>query len=455
MGAVLGLCSAAQLACCCGSAACSLCCSACPSCANSTSTRLMYTLMLLLVMVAACVTLAPGLKTELQKVPFCANSTGVVPANFKVDCNNAVGYLAVYRICFALCMFFVLMALIMIGVKSSKDPRTGIQNGFWGIKFLVVIGGVIGAFFIPEGSFASTWMVFGMMGGFCYIIIQLVLIIDFAHSWAEKWVSNYEESESRGWYAALLLAMITCFALALAGIVLLFLNFTQAQEASCGLPKFFISINLILVVIASAISILPAVQEHNPHSGLLQSSVVSLYVMYLTWSALSNSPTPCNSLIDPNNAASFDKQAIIGMVIWVCSVLYSCVRTASNSSKITMSDHILAKEGTGQGGLIANEGYDSIEGAGAGAGGGEGGEAKVFDNEGEGVAYNWTFFHVVFALATLYSMMTLTNWFNPSSQLMKENVASMWIKISSSWLCVGIYIWTMAAPAIFPDRDFS
>lgn len=45
-------------------------------------------------------------------------------------------------------------------------------------------------------------------------------------------------------------------------------------------------------------------------------------------------------------ASSFDKQAIIGMVIWVCSVLYSCVRTASASSKLTMTDHILAKEGT-------------------------------------------------------------------------------------------------------------
>ncbi|XP_073944880.1 serine incorporator TMS1 isoform X2 [Choristoneura fumiferana] len=451
MGAVLGLCSAAQLACCCGSAACSLCCSACPSCANSTSTRLMYTLMLLLVMVAACVTLAPGLHNELKKVPFCANSTGVVPVNFKVDCEQAVGYLAVYRICFALCMFFVLMALIMIGVKSSKDPRAGIQNGFWGIKFLVVIAGVIGAFFIPEGSFASTWMVFGMIGGFCYIIIQLVLIIDFAHSWAEKWVSNYEESESKGWYAALLLAMLACFALTLTGIILLYINFTQAD--SCDLSKFFISINLILVVLASVVSILPAVQEHNPHSGLLQSSVVSLYVMYLTWSALSNSPSPCNSMIDPNNdhkadvywASSFDKQAIIGMVIWVCSVLYSCVRTASASSKLTMTDHILAKEGT--------QGYDSIEGA--GADGGESGETKVFDNEGDAVAYPWTFFHVVFALATLYSMMTLTNWYNPSSQLSKENIASMWIKITSSWLCIGIYIWTMIAPAIFPDRDFS
>ncbi|KAG6462088.1 probable serine incorporator isoform X2 [Manduca sexta] len=444
MGAVLGLCSAAQLACCCGSAACSLCCSACPTCANSTSTRLMYAVMLLLVMIAACITLAPGLHDELKKVPFCANSTHLIPGNLKVDCDQAVGYLAVYRICFAACLFFLLMALIMIGVKSSKDPRAGVQNGFWGIKYLLVIGGIIGAFFIPEGQFASTWMVFGMIGGFCFIIIQLILIIDFAHTWAERWVSNYEESQSRGWYAALLLAMLTCFALTLTGIVLLYVYYTK--PSGCDLSKFFISFNLILVVGASAVSILPSVQEHQPRSGLLQSSVVALYVMYLTWSALSNAPGECNSITGGSAQSSFDKQSIIGLCIWACSVLYSSIRTASSSSKITMSEHILAKEGSA--------GYDCIEGADGGEAG-RGEEPKVFDNEGDGVAYSWTFFHLVFALATLYIMMTLTNWYNPSSQLSKENVASMWIKITSSWMCVGLYVWTLVAPAVFPDRDFN
>ncbi|XP_063833702.1 serine incorporator 1 isoform X2 [Ostrinia nubilalis] len=411
----------------------------------------MYTLTLLVVMVAACVTLAPGLQNELRKVPFCANSSTasnyVVPGSLKVDCDQAVGYLAVYRICFATCLFFVLMALIMIGVRSSKDPRAGIQNGFWGIKYLVVIGGIIGAFFIPEGQFASTWMVFGMIGGFCYIIIQLILIVDFAHTWAEKWVSNYEESQSRGWYAALLLAMLTCFALALTGIVLLYVFYTKSD--GCGLSKFFISINLLLVVGASAVSILPAVQEQQPRSGLLQSAVVALYVVYLTWSALANAPAECNGVNSGKDQSSFDKQQMIGLAIWVCSMLYSSMRTASSSSKITMSDHILAKEGNGgQGGLIANE-----EGADGGEAGRE--EAKVVDNEGDGVAYSWTFFHVVFALATLYIMMTLTNWFNPSSELSKENVASMWVKITSSWLCIGLYVWTLVAPAVFPHRDFS
>ncbi|KAJ8965170.1 hypothetical protein NQ314_004313 [Rhamnusium bicolor] len=241
MGAVLGLCSAAQLACCCGSTACSLCCSACPSCRNSTSSRIMYALMLLLGTIAACITLSPGLENVLKKVPFCSNGTGsYLPNSVVFDCDKAVGYLAVYRICFILTCFFALMALIMIGVKSSRDPRSGIQNGsgapisdpipeFWGIKYLLVIGGIIGAFFIPEGTFGITWMYFGMIGGFGFIIIQLILIVDFAHSWAKAWVGNYEETESKGWYFALIGITLLNYALSITGVVLLYVFFTKAS----------------------------------------------------------------------------------------------------------------------------------------------------------------------------------------------------------------------------------
>ena len=43
----------------------------------------------------------------------------------------------------------------MIRVKSSNDPRAGIQNGFWAIKFLIIIGGMIGSFFMPVGAFGK------------------------------------------------------------------------------------------------------------------------------------------------------------------------------------------------------------------------------------------------------------------------------------------------------------
>lgn len=409
-------------------------------------------------MITGCIFLAPGLQSALQKVPFCTNQTLTGALLPSVDCQSAVGYLAVYRLCFALCVFFVFMALLMIGVKNSKDPRAGLQNGFWGIKYLIVIAIMVGAFFIPGGYFGPTWMYLGMIGGFAFIILQFVFIIDFVHSWAETWVGNYEETESKKWYAALLFATFLNYSLAIAGIVLLYVNFTH--ENMCGLNKFFISINLIVCVIASVISILPAVQDALPRSGLLQSSVVSLYGVYLIWSALSNNPDEnCNPgfLLHGQNKVKFDTQGIVGLVLWMCALLYSSFRSASKSSKITMGDQVFKKDGadaSGSGNLVDNEETGSLDG---GESGGRNKEAKVWDNEEDGVAYSWSLFHVIFALATLYVMMTLTNWYSPNSSLetLYSNSASMWVKVVSSWLCLGLYIWSLLAPLMFPDRIFT
>lgn len=42
---------------------------------------------------------------------------------------------------------------------------------------------------------------------------------------------------------------------------------------------------------------------------------------------------------------------------------------------------------------------------------GEDGTRRAVDNEGEAVTYSYSFFHVSLLLASLYIMMTLTNWY--------------------------------------------
>lgn len=54
----------------------------------------------------------------------------------------------------------------MINVKSSKDFRAKIQNGFWGLKLMALGGLIVGAFFIPNDGFAQALMVVGLIGGF-------------------------------------------------------------------------------------------------------------------------------------------------------------------------------------------------------------------------------------------------------------------------------------------------
>ena len=86
-----------------------------------------------------------------------------------------------------------------------------------------------------------------------------------------------------------------------------------------------------------------SVLEHMPKSGLLQSGLITLYIMYLTWSAMANNPdAQCNPMMNGNGTTvdadgekvtshPMDAQSIIGLIIWFLCVLYSSIRTSSSS----------------------------------------------------------------------------------------------------------------------------
>ncbi|XP_066479674.1 serine incorporator 3 [Tiliqua scincoides] len=463
MGAVLGICSLASwIPCLCSGASCLLC-RCCPNSKNSTVTRLIYAFLLLLSTFVACIMLAPGMEKQLKKVPgFCDEF---------VDCEALVGYRAVYRISFAMAVFFALFSLLMIKVKSSNDPRAPVHNGFWFFKIAAIVGIMVGAFYIPEGPFTTALFAIGTAGAFCFILIQLVLLVDFAHSWNESWVDRMEEGNARCWYAALLTCTSLHYILSIIAVVLFYVFYTKPD--GCPENKFFISFNMILCIAVSIISILPKVQEHQPQSGLLQSSVITLYTMYLTWSAMSNEPDrTCNpSLLNiisqiaaptsvPANATTvpvvptpspqkspqwWDAQSIVGLVIFVVCLLYSSIRSSNNSqvNKLTMSasDAVILDDATGSPGGDVEDGEPR----------------RVFDNEKDAVQYSYAFFHFMLFLASLYIMMTLTNWYSPDaeSKTLTSKWPAVWVKIASSWVCLLLYIWTLVAPLILTNRDFN
>uniref|UniRef100_A0A674A5N0 Serine incorporator 2 n=1 Tax=Salmo trutta TaxID=8032 RepID=A0A674A5N0_SALTR len=440
--------------CLCGSAPCLLC-GCCPSSRNSTVTRLVFSFFLLLGTLVSVIMILPGMEAQLQKIPgFCQGASTIPGMENQFNCDVIVGYKSVYRMCFAMTCFFFLFSAIMVRVQSSKDPRAAIQNGFWFFKFLILVGITVGAFFIPDGTFHTVWFYFGVVGSFIFIVIQLILLIDFAHSWNKIWVGNAEEGNSKCWFAGLLSFTFLHYALAFTSGVLFYIYYTQPND--CTEHKVFISLNLIFSVIISIVSILPKVQEAQPQSGLLQASLISLYTMYVTWSAMTNNPNrKCNpsllSLVSnvssseptptsaPGQVQWWDAQSIVGLVIFLFCTLYASIRSSSNTQ---VNKLMQTEEGGGYGG----EGKV-----------GEDGVRRAVDNEEEGVTYSYSFFHFHLCLASLYIMMTLTNWYQPdtTTQAMQSSMPAVWVKISSSWLGLGLYLWTLLAPLMFPDRDFS
>ncbi|NXX74886.1 SERC2 protein, partial [Urocolius indicus] len=437
-----------QVSCLCGSAPCLLC-GCCPSAKNSTISRLLFTFFLFFGTLVSIIMIIPGVEKELHKLPgFCEGSVSVLGVQNHVDCSSFLGHKAVYRMGFAMAAFFFLWAVLMLCVRSSKDPRAAVQNGFWFFKFLVLVGITVGAFYIPDGAFTSVWFYFGVVGSFLFILIQLILLIDFAHSWSQLWLRNASESQAKGWYAALCIVTFAFYAASIAVIVLLYVYYTKPEGCTEG--KVLISINLILCLILSAVSILPKIQDAQPHSGLLQASLITLYTVYITWSALANVPTQsCNPTLLVRNSTSsataaqplttwWDAPSIVGLIIFIFCTLFISVRSSDHPQVNTL----LRTEESAGGSAMAAE---------------EGGLRRAYDNEQDAVAYNYSFFHLCLLLAALYIMMTLTNWYRPddSLQVLSSPWTAVWVKICSSWAGLLLYLWTLVAPLLLPDRDFS
>jgi Serine incorporator (Serinc) len=78
----------------------------------------------------------------------------------------------------------------MIQVKTSKDFRAKIQNGFWGFKLVILAGLVVAAFFIPNDGFARAFMVIGLIGGFMVNVYSIKKYI-YSFVYFSLFLSNY------------------------------------------------------------------------------------------------------------------------------------------------------------------------------------------------------------------------------------------------------------------------
>lgn len=88
----------------------------------------------------------------------------------------------------------------------------------------------------------------------------------------------------------------------------------------------------------------------------------------------------------------------------------------------------------------------------------EDGKNKKNEAEGEGqpVSYSYTFFHLIFALASMYSAMLLSGWtsLNGSTDLIDVGWTSVWVRICTEWVTAALYIWSLIAPLLLTDREF-
>ena len=373
-------------------------------------------------------------------------------------CDILLSYAAVYRVLFLLAIFYFIQSLVLFGVSSSRESRARINNGFWGVKILILSLLTFLFLFIPHSEYTGeVWTFFGLNGGFAFIILQFVLLIDFVHAWNVSCVERLEASTTYTqlnlWYIVLWVPTITLYAISIISIISFYVLY--AWSPGCHNNMFFVTFNVYLCMAATYISVNPVVQDARPRSGLLQAAVATAYNTFITWLALSNEPdevcNPSRDYLFPGSPFS-NIQILLSLGFMFFVLIYACLRDvrAPQYGKLHPGHSLRAPASFRETREIP-DGQDAAVRSGVFVEGG-----CVFDDEEDGVAYSYSFFQVLFCLAALYTMMTLTSWYRPEegqhySVKLVCGWGAVWIRLSAAIFSTFIYIWTLIAPVIFPN----
>ncbi|CAE5966316.1 unnamed protein product [Arabidopsis arenosa] len=405
------------LASCCASATCGLC-SSVASGITRKSARIAYCGLFGASLVVSWILREAGAPL-LEKLPWINTSDSFTKEWYQQQ--------AVLRVSFGNFLFFAIYALIMIGVKDQNDRRDSWHHGGWGLKMIAWFLLVVLMFFVPN-VIVSIYGTLSKFGAGAFLLVQVVLLLDATHNWNDSWV----EKDEKKWYIALLVISIVCYIATYAFSGILFIWFNPSGQ-DCGLNVFFIVVPMILAFVFAIIALHPAV-----NGSLLPASVISVYCAYVCYTGLSSEPHDyvCNGL---NKSKAVNASTLIlGMLTTVLSVLYSALRAGSSTTFLSppSSPRSSVKDS-----LLEDP---------------EDGKKKSGEAEARPVSYSYSFFHIIFALASMYAAMLLSGWTDSSESatLIDVGWTSVWVKICTGWVTAVLYIWTLIAPLILRDREF-
>jgi hypothetical protein len=366
---------------------------------------------------------------------------------------QCAGIAGVMRPTFLATLFFTVSAV------ATKFVPT-LNREAWPAKYGLFFFGVAFLMFVPNFPlFTGIYLWIARLGAAVFVIMQQIILIDVAYNWNDDWVERAVECDRMeygsggAWLKAIL---ATCLALYVAAITII--SFLYKYFDECPENTWVITLSLL------AILAITVIQLSGEEGSLLTSAVISVYVAYLAFSVVSKNPNgSCNPRLGHNDVWGI----CIGMTLTAVSLVWtgwswtaedrlnlSGVQStksmgttpnnsANNRDSLNLDVPFLDPEDQPTSGIVMDA--DVMQ-------------ATATRPMGVDV---WKL-NVVMALISCWVAMTLTGWGTMEVLDIHENAANptvgrvnMAMLGVSQWIAILLYVWTLVAPRVFPDRDFS
>lgn len=345
--------------------------------------------------------------------------------DFGCTSNKCYGTDAVYRVMFASFIFFSFFGIAM---KIGSCAKSSLDRSWWVTKLIMLIGLLVIGYLVPP-QVIEAYRYISIIISAIFLVIQIVLLVDFAYSWNEAWLAKEMK-------CAMLSVSLLGYLVSLAALILLF-HFYNNDEIDGCYAKSYLSLTLIATLGFTLLSM----TEWSQHGAILPSAVVTVYCYWIAYSALSEGP--CN-IHKRNDTAS----VVVGFLLLAFSVVYSGWSVSRKTQQLTTQNaesNLLEEED--------KEDYQAVTPNEAGT------DSALEDvqtqDDGSAAPSNPSSFHFIMAASCCYAAMLLTSWgAKPDDAHVTPEITVQWIKMASQWVCMLLYTWSLMAPYILTNRSF-
>ncbi|TMW62873.1 hypothetical protein Poli38472_005491 [Pythium oligandrum] len=369
---------------------------------------------------------------------------------------SCAGNQMIFRTSFSISIFFLLQTLFSRFYKTQRRCHAFLI--LFLIEFPVYIAMLVGSFFIPSSFFDGYAHFSRVVSGF-FILFQIVCIVDFSYQLRDMLLDRMEKAiqaqEAEPTRATTCMANI--WKTSFLGLCLLALigagcglGYLYHQYGSCGVGIAFPTITVVVAAIILALCVSTWLDV-----GLLPPCVVAVYLVLMCWQALNSQPS-CKKNGAPTTGGESPNAIVYSSLIGAFSMTWTSWRTSTAASNMFAPNSDAAAKESSTKSQPAELGSIVITHV-------EAPSVQQPSKEESAVPTTatpeptsmtpepWQFYLMMF-LAGVYMAMVLTDWDSANGA---SNGVSMWVKIVAQWLTMLLFLWTILAPKLFPDRDFS
>lgn len=383
----------------------------------------------------------------------------LLPTDLDICPEETCSLLIINRISLALFVFHLILALVLFGTTRSDQPLSSFQNETWGAKFLLLFILLVGCAFVPEWVFLYYGWI-SVAGAFLFILIEIVIISDMGHTIIQHMniKRDYRNSvlgsdtslsgpglahDPNEITASDIAGVVVTLALAMGSIgLIVYSSWLFESLPKCHMNIIIMVLWLVIVISVMFVTFCSKVSRSRQELGALGASAVIFYATFLLWNAsVVDDPGQCTAPFVPYGPIYWITTSV-GAITALTLIIYSSLIIRVVPYEINTD--ILANGSSSDPRYLQELNHHPMR-----------------PNPQD--SYNYSKINFMFALASMYICMLLTNWsvirrykddFSPDVDIVETSLG--WISligdISAAWILLLVYVYFVCYPYWCPTK---